>query len=404
MKNNMNTKKKGKRNMYRIGQEEKDAVARVIDSRELFKVNNGNLQETKNFEIELGKKFNTQYPLLMTSGHAALASALIGMGIGPGDEVIVPAYTYIATAMAVVASGAVPVIAEIDESLMIDPDDIEKKITKRTKAIIPVHMQGYPCDMDRILSVAKRYNIMVLEDACQAVGGSYKGKRLGTIGNAGALSFNYYKVISAGEGGALLTNEKNLFEKALIYHDSSAVAYFGNQMEAFSTEPFCGEEYRTNEITAAIMREQLKKLDGILSDLRNNKKLLMEELSSCFKFIPSNDPDGDCSTTLTLKFRSEKEARKVKENSKIAITIPIDTGKHVYTEWTPILEKRGSLHPLMNPFNMEVNKHITYSKDMCLKSLELLKTSGHVSINPDWSEQTIKEVAKSLIEASQISD
>ena len=130
----------------------------------------------------------------------------------------------------------------------------------------------------------------------------------------------------------------------------------------------------------------------------------MKELSPYYKFIPSNDPEGDCSTTLTLKFGSEEEARKVKEISKVPITIPIDTGKHVYTEWTPILEKRGALHPLMNPFNMEVNKHIVYSKDMCLKSLELLKTSGHVSIDPDWSEEDIKEIAKSLIEVSPISN
>ncbi len=385
--------------MFRIGQEEKDAVARVIDSRELFKVNGGALQETMNFEKELMEKFSSKHTILMTSGHAALTSALIGMGIGPGDEVIVPAYTYIATAMAVVAAGAMPVIAEVDDSLLLDPVDVEKKITERTKALIAVHMQGYPCDMDALCDVAKRHNIMILEDACQAVGGSYKGKKLGTIGDAGALSFNYFKIISAGEGGALLTNSKEIFERALIYHDSSAIAYFGNQMEDFATEPFCGAEYRTNEITAAILREQLKKLDGILEDLRRNKKLLMEELSPYFNFIPTNDSEGDCSTTLTLKFKSEEEAIRVAEKSKFGITIPINTGKHVYTEWTPILEKKGAFHPLMNPFNMEANKHISYSKDMCPKTLNLLKTTGHLSISPLWSEQTVKDVANMLIEA-----
>ena len=142
--------------MYRIGQEEKDAVARVIDSKELFKVNGGTLQETANFEKEMKEKLNISHAVLMTSGHAALTSALIGMGIGPGDEVIVPAYTYIATPMAVVAVGAMPVVAEIDESLLLDPDDIENKITERTKAIIPVHMQGYPCNMEAIMNVAKK--------------------------------------------------------------------------------------------------------------------------------------------------------------------------------------------------------------------------------------------------------
>ena len=130
----------------------------------------------------------------MTSGHAALTSALVAMGIGPGDEVIVPAYTYIATAMAVVAAGGVPIIAEVDDTLTISPKDIRKKISKQTKAIVPVHIQGFPCNMKAIMDIAKEHNLFVLEDACQADGGSFNGKRLGTIGDAGALSFNYYKI------------------------------------------------------------------------------------------------------------------------------------------------------------------------------------------------------------------
>ena len=199
--------------MYRIGKEEIDAVARVIESKELFKVNGGSLKETENFEKELREKLNIDHAVAMTSGMAALTSALIGMGVGPGDEVIVPAYTYIATATAVLATGAIPVVAEINKTLMIDPEDIEKKISPRTKVIIPVHMKGYAADMDAVMAVAKKHNLMVLEDSCQAVGGTYKGKRLGTIGDAGAFSFNYFKVISAGEGGALLTNNKEIFEK-----------------------------------------------------------------------------------------------------------------------------------------------------------------------------------------------
>ena len=183
--------------MFRIGKEEIDAVTRVIESRKLFKINDGN-QEVFNFENELREKFDVENALLMTSGKAALISALTGMGIGPGDEVIVPGYTYIATAIAVTATGAIPVIAEIDETLAIDPIDVEKKITPRTKAIIPVHMQGMPCNMDALMEISKKYGVKILEDACQADGGSYKGKRLGTIGDAGALSFNYFKIITAG--------------------------------------------------------------------------------------------------------------------------------------------------------------------------------------------------------------
>ena len=239
----------------------------------------------ENCEREIREMFGVKRAVLMTSGTASLTSALIGMGVGPGDEVIIPAYTYIATALAVVSTGAMPVVAEIDETLMLDPLDIENKITQRTKVILPVHMMGYPCDMERIMAVAKKHNLFVLEDACQGNGGFFKGKRLGSIGDAGAFSFNYFKIISAGEGGALLTNNQDIFEKALIYHDSGAIAYFGDQMNGFSTEPVCGTEYRIGEITSAIMREQFKKLDGIVRDLRKNKALLMKEIGDGVEYI-----------------------------------------------------------------------------------------------------------------------
>ncbi len=383
--------------MYRMGQEEKDAVARVIDSKELFKVNGGPLRETENCEKEIREMFNVKRAVLMTSGTASLTSALIGMGIGPGDEVIIPAYTYIATALAVVSVGAMPVVAEIDETLMLDPDDIENKITERTKAVIPVHMMGYPCDMDRIMAVAKKHNLLVLEDACQGNGGKYKGKRLGSIGDAGALSFNYFKIISAGEGGALLTDNQDIFEKALIYHDSGAIAYFGDQMNGFSTEPFCGTEYRIGEITSAIMREQFKKLDGIVKDLRKNKALLIEEIGETAEYIPSNDYDGDSGIALTIKFESEEECKTFAE--KVNAMIPGYCGRHVYNDWKPILEKKGAFHPLLNPFNMEVNKNAKYSEDMCEKSLKILKKCAHISIDPDWTEAEIKETADKIKQA-----
>ena len=137
---------------------------------------------------------------------------------------------------------------------------------------MPVHIQGFPCNMEKIMALAKKYSLKVVEDACQADGGSYKGRRLGTIGDAGAYSFNQFKIISAGEGGALLTNDKDIYGRALIYHDSSAVVFFGDQLSGIEENPFCGVEYRTNEITCAILRCQLKRLDGILHDLRTQKK------------------------------------------------------------------------------------------------------------------------------------
>ena len=193
--------------MFRMGKEEVEAVGRVIATKELFRVNNA-CKEAEKFEEEWAQTIGTDFAILMSSGTGALISALVGMGIGPGDEVIVPGYTFMASASAVLAVGAIPVLTEIDETMTIDVEDIKKKISKHTKAIIPVHICGYPCNMDAICEIAKEHNLYIIEDACQADGGRYKGKRLGSIGDVGAFSFNYYKLISAGEGGALVTNNK----------------------------------------------------------------------------------------------------------------------------------------------------------------------------------------------------
>ena len=375
--------------MYRIGNEEIEAVRRVIESKQLFKVNNGPLQESVNAEIELREMMGTDYAIIMTSGHAALVSALVGLGIGPGDQVIIPAYTYIATAIAVLEAGAIPVIAEIDDSLTLDPKDVEKKITKNTKAIIPVHIKGFPSDMEKICALAKKYGIAVVEDACQGDGASFKGKRLGTFGDAGAFSFNFFKIISMGEGGALVTDRRDVFENALIYHDSSACAYFGNQMQDFTAKPFCGSEYRTNEISAAILREQLKRLDGIITDLRRNKKYLMDNLAPYCNFIRSNDIEGDLGTTVGILFNTAEAADEF--GKKYGVMPTINTKKHVYSDWKPILEKRGALNPLMDPYKMEANKDIIpdYTPDMCPRAIDLLSRVVYVEVNPDWTKEEL---------------
>ena len=382
--------------MYRIGQEEIEAAARVIHSKQLFKCNYAG-QENMHCEEEIKEKFSCTHTIIMTSGKAAIISALAALGIGPGDEVIVPAYTYIATAIAVIAVGAIPVVCDIDESMTIDPADAERRISSATKAIIPVHIQGFPCDMDRICALAEKYNLKIVEDACQADGGSYHGKRLGTIGAAGALSFNHFKIITSGEGGALLTDDRALYERALIYHDSSAVAYFGNQLDTLNTETFCGSEYRTNEINAAILREQLKKLDGILCDLRKNKKIVMEALAGQYKFAESYDTEGDCGTTLAFRFDSEEQARRFAESDGVKGVLPIDTGKHVYIHWTAIVEKRGAINPLMDPFRHPANSKLNanYSEETCAKSLDILAKTVYISVNPDWTDEEISAVISS---------
>ena len=389
--------------MYRIGQEEIDAVAKVIYSKKFFKTET-QYRTIYTAEKMLREKLGVKYAINLTSGYSALVTGLVALGIGPGDEVIVPAYTYIASAMAVVKVGAIPVLAEINDSCTIDPADVEKKITKHTKAIMPVHIQGFPCDLDAIMAIARRHNLYVIEDACQADGGSYHGKRLGTIGAIGTFSFNYYKIISTGEGGALVTNEKSFYERALIYHDSSAICFFGDQMNGVSEEPFCGDEYRANEILGAVLCEQLKKLDSILADLRRNKALMCSLLSKKYDLIPSNDIEGDCGTTVALRFENEKAARAFieKVNPVVHVKTPIDTGKHVYSNWPFIANRKGAFNPAFDPFLMEANKglaHEHYRVDMCPKTLEVLARTVYINVNPDWSEEETKRCVETILKA-----
>lgn len=385
--------------MFRIGQEEVEAVSRAIFSRDFFKINNAG-REVLHFEEEWKKTVGADYALTMTSGFAALSSALIGMGIGPGDEVIVPAYTYIASALAVTAVGAIPVIAEVDETLTLDPVDVEQKLSVHTKAVMPVHIQGFPSNMDALKALSKKYNFRILEDSCQADGGMYKGQYLGTIGDAGAYSFNYYKIITAGEGGALVTNDRTIYERALIYHDSGSVAFFGQQLDGITQPLFGGTEFRVSDITGAILREQLKKMPGILADLRCNRTGLAARVCGTGKAVqsPSNDIEGDCGTTLALRFDTAEECKAYQQKCSekgVDTVIPLYTDKHVYKNWVPILEKRGAFHPAMDPFLMKENQglQMDYSADMCPKSLDILSRTLYVVINPEWTDTDLDRLA-----------
>jgi len=386
--------------MYRIGREEIDALARVINqaavSRRMFKTDSDGA-EVYHFEKEFSEKIGAKHTLMVTSGMGALVSGLTAMGVGPGDEVIVPAYTFIASAIAVTAVGAIPVICDIDETMTMNPADVEKKISRATKAIMPVHIQGFPCDMDALCALAKKHGIYILEDACQADGGSYKGKRFGAIGDAGTFSFNAYKIITAGEGGAFTTNDRVLFERALIHQDSSGIAFFGNQLDGITEPQFCGGEFRANELSAAVLRVQLQRLDGILADLRKHKKEIMRAAGGV-KWIRSNDIEGDCGTTLACQFDDAERAEKFASASGVGGRRPINTGRHVYTNWTPLLQKRGAFHPALDPFKMKENAGLNFNitPDACLKTLDLLARTVYMDVNPDWTAQDVENKIKAL--------
>jgi len=382
--------------MYRMGKAESDEVRKVIKARKMFRVGDpktGHLQEAIRFEKEWAQTIGVKYALLLSGGGTAgLMAGLAGMGIGPGDEVIVPGYTFMATAAAVLMVGAIPVIAEINATLTLDPRDVEKKIGPHTKAIIPVHICGIPADMKTLTALARKHKIKVLEDCCQADGGSFKGKRLGSWGQAGAYSFNDFKIMSAGEGGALVTNDATIYERASIYADSGAAfrPYAGD----FSMPVFLGFQFRSTEIMGAILRMQLQRLAGMLADLRRIRARFVAELKGRpgIRFAPSNDPKGDCGVVVSFQFESEATARAFAKAAGVGGGLPIDSGKHVYSNWEPILKHRIGIHPGMNPYRMPRNRglRLNYTKNMCPRTLDILKRTVFISLHPDWTKAQIR--------------
>jgi dTDP-4-amino-4,6-dideoxygalactose transaminase len=317
---------------YLIGEEEKKEVMEVLETGYLFRYGRLEdprfLRKTYTFEQEFAKYCCVKHALATSSGTSALLSCLLATGLKPGDEVIVPAYTFVASYTAIIFAGLVPVLAEIDASLTLDPEDIAHRITPRTKAIMPVHMLGNACDMDAIMTIAEKHGLMVLEDACQAGGGSYRGRKLGSIGQMGAFSLNIFKTITAGDGGVLITNNDDLYEMAFGVHDQ------GHKPLRAGVEvghrSILGLNFRVNELLGALALAQLHKLDKILSTLRTNKKRLKELIAGIpgFTFRILNDPEGECATLCTVIFDSAQRAADV---SRALKSTTIDhSGWHVY--------------------------------------------------------------------------
>ena len=374
--------------MYRIGAEEIEAISRVIQSRYLFRVG-GPLNEVERFERELAAFVGTRFSLCVNGGTSAMICGLVGLGVGPGAEVIIPGYTFMASATAVLAVGAIPVIAEVDDSLTLDPSDLQRKLSRHTRAVIPVHMVGFPCDLEGILSICRSRELKVLEDSCQADGGSYRGRRLGSHGDAGAFSFNHYKIIASGEGGALVTEDRTVYERALVYHDSGTA--FRHYAPNLAVPVFTGQQYRVGEVLGALLRVQLGRLDRILADLRRVKRIFMQELEGAVRFVRSNDEAGDCGTTLGMRFDTEAEARAFATAEGVQGWLPIDSGRHVYSNWEPVLAHRGAHDPALNPFALPQNRGLQmhYAPDMCPRTLEHLSRTVFISLDPDWNEAEI---------------
>jgi 8-amino-3,8-dideoxy-alpha-D-manno-octulosonate transaminase len=265
-----------------IGKEEMKQVMDVLKTGVLmrygFDKERKGIFKVRELEQEFAKYCGAKYALGVTSGSSALKVALTALDVGPGDQVICPAFTFLATYEAVLEVGAIPVMADIDESLNLDPDDIERKLTSSTKAVIPVHMCGAPARIDKILKVAKKHKLLVLEDNAQGCGGSFKGKKLGTFGQMGIFSFDYYKTLTTGEGGMILTDSQKLYQRADWYHDHGH-DHNPKVSRAMEGRSILGFNYRMNELQGAVGLAQLRKLDGLIAEQKKNKQAIKDVLA-----------------------------------------------------------------------------------------------------------------------------
>lgn len=335
--------------MYQIGEEEIEAVTRVIRSKKLFRYQGpGVPTECSAFESEFAQYLGQGHALMVNTGTNALVASLKALGIGPGDEVLVPCFTFVATPAAVLQCGATPVMINIDQHLGISTEDILRKVTPKTKAIIAVHMDGLNCQMDRISEIAKNNKLYLIEDVAQAIGGEYQGKKLGTFGDAGCFSFNAEKTLTCGEGGALVCKNEDTYKKALLAHD--VAASFGSTFKDYlsSLNPEVGGSMRASEISGAIMRVQLKKMDAILSDLRQRKYILVDMLKPMV--IEAWDPIGDSATSLHLHLNDPVTLAQL--SSRLSThgikCIPASARPaHAYWHWSKLLKLSDSAEKQM---------------------------------------------------------
>lgn len=299
-----------------IGPEERNAVNEVFDNGGVFfrhgfdALRNGSYK-VRDFEKAFSQRLRVPYAQAVTSGTAALKVALRSLGVQPGDEVITQCHTFVATVEAIVECGAVPIITEIDTTLNMDPADLEAKITGKTKAIIPVHMLGVPCEMEPIGRIASKFGIPIVEDVAQALGGEYHGKILGSMGHLATFSFDHGKIITTGEGGMLISRNEDLYLRARSYHDHGH-DFDSSLPRGQDTHSMSGFNYRMNELQGALGLVQLQKLDFFLKKQRENKARLKNMLrdirSITFRTIPDDLGDtGDC---LVFFLKSPADAEK----------------------------------------------------------------------------------------------
>jgi 8-amino-3,8-dideoxy-alpha-D-manno-octulosonate transaminase len=388
--------------MALLGDEERKAVLEVLESRSLFRYYGpALLGRTAGFEAGVCDALGARHAVATSSGTAALRTALAALGIGCGDEVIVPAFTFVATVNAVVVAGAVPVFAEVDESLGLDPADVEAKISERTAAVMPVHIENVACDLDGLLAVTEPRGLPVIEDAAQSMGATYNGKALGTIGAMGAFSLQLEKNVTAGEGGAVVTDDERLFLRAARYQDQGGqffTSHGGGRGEDLA-EPFVGENLRMTEIAGAIAGVQLDRLPGLLAGLRHNKAQVLGQVGSIdgLERRRRPDPDGDGGSSITWFAPTPEIARRFVK-ALLAEGVPstqMYAGRPVYA--TPAILERRTASGKGGPWHCaEHPAQCQYRMGMCPRTEDLAARAFTVGIGVGYDERDCADAAAAI--------
>jgi 8-amino-3,8-dideoxy-alpha-D-manno-octulosonate transaminase len=366
----------------------------VLEGRNPFRFSNP-LDKSKvaMFENEYAARMRTKYALAVTSGTAALHTAMAALEVGPGDEVILPAWTWFSCYNAVLQVGALPVFAEIDESFNIDPSDIEHRITPQTKVIMAVHLQGNPADMDPILALARKHSLKVLEDCSQSVGASYKGRPVGSLGDIGIFSLQQSKTITAGEGGAVVTNDPYLFERAFRFHDVTVRKDFPARLRYIP-----GLNYRMNEFSGGVLLAQLRKLDTIIGDVRRNARRVYSGLRDLpgvrLRHLP--DPEGELGTGVFLGFQNKEERQRYADAMK-AEGVPVASpGGSVILPIFPEIEQKVTATPRWPSFASQRGKSIRYGKECCPRTIDILSRFAGAMIGPKYTQRDTEDIVTAI--------
>jgi len=381
---------------------EEQALLEVLESGSPFRYwGPGRPMKVQKFEEAFAQYMGARFALGVTSGTTALDCAMAALGIGPGDEVIVPAYTWWSDYTCVIHSGALPVFADIDRTLNLDPGDFERKITPRTKAVIAVHLLGGPCEMNPILEVARNRKIAVVEDCAQCVGGSYRGRKLGSIGDIGIYSFQINKMITSGEGGAVVTSDPLLYERAARFHDMGNIhQLFLDRCGPSRVQTFAGENFRMNEFTGAVLGAQLPKLDAMIEQMRRNAQAIYDRIKELpgIRFRQQPDPAGDIGYALFLEMKDRPARdRCIQELRKRRIPASTLTGSVLLPVAESVINKR-TRHADWPSFKSPEGKAIQYGADSCRQTLGVFDRFVQVRIGAKYTQRINEYIANAIRE------